>query len=43
MIANDYPLPAFYEHSNEETDEYVAGASDDVVDPDDLPRKMLDN
>ncbi|KAI9215739.1 hypothetical protein POPTR_T046100v4 [Populus trichocarpa] len=43
-IANDYPLPVFYKHSNEETDEYIAVASDDVIDhPDDLPRRMLHN
>jgi DNA (cytosine-5)-methyltransferase 1 len=43
-IANDYPLPVFYKHSDEETDEYVVVASDDVIDhPDDLPRKMLHN
>jgi DNA (cytosine-5)-methyltransferase 1 len=34
----------FYKHSNEETDEYIAVASDDVIDhPDDLPRRMLHN
>ncbi|XVE83441.1 hypothetical protein DITRI_Ditri16bG0089000 [Diplodiscus trichospermus] len=43
-IANDYPLPAFYKNSNEETDELVVFASDDYVcDPDDLPRSMLHN
>jgi DNA (cytosine-5)-methyltransferase 1 len=43
-IANDYPLPVFYKHSDEETDEYIVVASDDVIDhPDDLPRKMLHN
>ncbi|KDP24228.1 hypothetical protein JCGZ_25885 [Jatropha curcas] len=44
-IANDYPLPAFYKHSNEETDEYIAIDSDDhiFVDPDDLPKRMLHN
>ncbi|KAJ9177054.1 hypothetical protein P3X46_012307 [Hevea brasiliensis] len=44
-IANDYPLPAFYSHSDEETDEYVAIDSDEhiMVDPDDLPKRMLHN
>ncbi|KAJ6364911.1 hypothetical protein OIU76_029816 [Salix suchowensis] len=43
-IANDYPLPVFYKHSDEETDEYIVVASDDVIEhPDDLPRKMLHN
>ncbi|KAG8641192.1 hypothetical protein MANES_13G119400v8 [Manihot esculenta] len=44
-IANDYPLPVFYKHSDEEIDEYVAIDSDEhiMVDPDDLPKKMLHN
>ncbi|KAJ8765298.1 hypothetical protein K2173_011995 [Erythroxylum novogranatense] len=42
-IANDYPLPAYYKHSDEETDEYVAIASEDTLDPDDLPKQMLNN
>ncbi|XAR69644.1 DNA (cytosine-5-)-methyltransferase [Bertholletia excelsa] len=43
-IANDYPLPAYYKTSNEETDEYIVFDSDaDICDPDDLPRSMLHN
>ncbi|WCJ21819.1 DNA (cytosine-5-)-methyltransferase family protein [Euphorbia peplus] len=44
-IANDYPLPAFYKHSDEETDEYIAIDSEEhmMVDPDDLPKRMLHN
>ncbi|GMI67800.1 METHYLTRANSFERASE 2, methyltransferase 1, DECREASED DNA METHYLATION 2, METHYLTRANSFERASE I [Hibiscus trionum] len=43
-IANDYPLPAYYKNSNEETDELVVFESDiDVCDPEDLPRSMLHN
>ncbi|GAB4848558.1 DNA (cytosine-5)-methyltransferase 1B [Ancistrocladus abbreviatus] len=43
-IANDYPLPAYYKTSSEETDEYIIFDSDiDVCDPDDLPRSMLHN
>ncbi|GMI86703.1 METHYLTRANSFERASE 2, methyltransferase 1, DECREASED DNA METHYLATION 2, METHYLTRANSFERASE I [Hibiscus trionum] len=43
-IANDYPLPAYYKNSNEETDELVVFESDiDVCDPQDLPRSMLHN
>ncbi|XP_017969401.1 PREDICTED: DNA (cytosine-5)-methyltransferase 1 [Theobroma cacao] len=43
-IANDYPLPAYYKTSNEETDELVVFDNDfDVCDPEDLPRSMLHN
>ncbi|CAN1342687.1 DNA (cytosine-5)-methyltransferase 1 [Linum perenne] len=42
-IANDYPLPAYYKQTVEETDEYIAVDSDDVINPDDLPRKVLHN
>lgn len=43
-IANDYPLPAYYKNSNEETDELVVFESDvDVCYPEDLPRSMLHN
>ncbi|XVF16901.1 hypothetical protein REPUB_Repub10bG0070900 [Reevesia pubescens] len=43
-IANDYPLPAYYKNSNEETDELVVFESDiDVCDPEELPRSMLHN
>ncbi|KAL5697799.1 DNA (cytosine-5-)-methyltransferase [Ranunculus cassubicifolius] len=41
-IANDYPLPAYYKTSQEETDEYLVFDSD-TCDPDDLPRSMLHN
>ncbi|KAK4491318.1 hypothetical protein RD792_002054 [Penstemon davidsonii] len=43
-IADDYPLPAYYETSNEETDEYIifgSGSVSDVYDIEDLPRSML--
>ncbi|KAB2033895.1 hypothetical protein ES319_D04G047300v1 [Gossypium barbadense] len=43
-IANDYPLPAYYKNSNEETDELVVFESDfDVCDPEELPRSVLHN
>ncbi|CAN0865136.1 DNA (cytosine-5)-methyltransferase 1 [Linum grandiflorum] len=42
-IANDYPLPAYYKQTVEETDEYIAVDCDDVINPDDLPRKVLHN
>ncbi|GAA0163095.1 DNA methyltransferase [Lithospermum erythrorhizon] len=43
-IANDYPLPAYYKTSNEETDEYVVFDSGiDECHIDDLPRGMLHN
>ncbi|KAJ4837570.1 hypothetical protein Tsubulata_038149 [Turnera subulata] len=42
-IAEDYPLPAYYKHSEEETDEYIAVEIDDILYPDDLPKKMLYN
>ncbi|XWS41226.1 hypothetical protein CRYUN_Cryun17cG0062700 [Craigia yunnanensis] len=43
-IANDYPLPAYYTNSNEETDELVVFESDiDVCHPEELPRSMLHN
>ncbi|XP_052207175.1 DNA (cytosine-5)-methyltransferase 1-like [Diospyros lotus] len=43
-IANDYPLPAYYRTSNEETDEYIVFDSDtDICNPDELPRSMLHN
>ncbi|KAL8470986.1 hypothetical protein ACS0TY_033531 [Phlomoides rotata] len=41
-IANDYPLPAYYKTSNEETDEYIIFDSEmDVHNIEDLPRSML--
>ncbi|XP_051145037.1 DNA (cytosine-5)-methyltransferase 1B-like [Andrographis paniculata] len=41
-IANDYPLPAYYKTSNEETDEYIIFDSDmDVQHVEELPRSML--
>ncbi|OMO90364.1 hypothetical protein CCACVL1_07400 [Corchorus capsularis] len=41
-IANDYPFPAYYKNSNEETDELVVFDRDfDVCDPEDLPKSML--
>ncbi|XP_057806538.1 DNA (cytosine-5)-methyltransferase 1B-like [Salvia miltiorrhiza] len=41
-IANDYPLPAYYKMSNEETDEYIIFDSGiDVLHIEDLPRSML--
>lgn len=43
-LANDYPLPAFYESSTAETDEYIiCDDSMDIDDPDHLPRSMLHN
>ncbi|CAL1381124.1 unnamed protein product [Linum trigynum] len=42
-IADDYPLPAYYKQTVEETDEYIAIDGDDVINPDDLPRKLLHN
>nr|WDW19225.1 DNMT protein [Humulus lupulus] len=43
-IANDYPLPAFYKNSAEETDEFIVFDSDlDMCYPDELPRSMLHN
>ncbi|KAL9259188.1 DNA (cytosine-5)-methyltransferase 1B-like protein [Drosera capensis] len=41
-IANDYPLPAYYKSSLEETDEYIVFDNDmDICDVDQLPRSML--
>ncbi|CAA0813620.1 DNA (cytosine-5)-methyltransferase 1 [Striga hermonthica] len=41
-IANDYPLPAYYTTSNEETDEYIIfDGGVDVLNIEDLPRSML--
>ncbi|XP_010274981.1 PREDICTED: DNA (cytosine-5)-methyltransferase 1A-like isoform X2 [Nelumbo nucifera] len=43
-IANDYPLPAYYKTSVEETDEYIVFGSDvETCYPDELPRSMLHN
>ncbi|KAL5560163.1 hypothetical protein UlMin_036374, partial [Ulmus minor] len=43
-IANDYPLPAYYKNSTQETDEFIVFESDmDVCNSDDLPRSMLHN
>ncbi|XP_022640133.1 DNA (cytosine-5)-methyltransferase 1 isoform X1 [Vigna radiata var. radiata] len=43
-IANDYPLPAFYRTSLQETDEFIVFDNDyDVYDTEDLPRSMLHN
>ncbi|KAL2540437.1 DNA (cytosine-5)-methyltransferase 2 [Abeliophyllum distichum] len=43
-IADDYPLPAYYKTSNQETDEYVIFDSGiDKCHIDDLPRNMLHN
>ncbi|KAJ7976049.1 DNA (cytosine-5)-methyltransferase [Quillaja saponaria] len=43
-IANDYPLPAYYKNSVQETDEFIVFDSDfDVYETDDLPRSMLHN
>ncbi|KAF8412006.1 hypothetical protein HHK36_004565 [Tetracentron sinense] len=43
-IANDYPLPAYYDTPIQETDEYILFDSDiNMCDPDDLPRSMLHN
>ncbi|XP_038712503.1 DNA (cytosine-5)-methyltransferase 1B-like [Tripterygium wilfordii] len=41
-IANDYPLPAYYTSSHEETDEFLIFDLD-TDDPDHLPKSMLDN
>lgn len=43
-IANDYPLPAYYKNSNQETDEYIvfdSGYESCYID--DLPRNVLHN
>lgn len=43
-IANDYPLPAYYKTSLQETDEYIVFDNDfDMYDPEELPRSMLHN
>ncbi|XP_027358721.1 DNA (cytosine-5)-methyltransferase 1-like [Abrus precatorius] len=43
-IANDYPLPAYYKTSLEETDEFIVFDNDyDIYDIEDLPRSMLHN
>ncbi|KAM4106402.1 hypothetical protein ACB094_04G063100 [Castanea mollissima] len=42
-IANDYPLPAYYKNSIEETDELIVFDSDTICDTDELPRSMLHN
>ncbi|KAM7258254.1 hypothetical protein ACFE04_013995 [Oxalis oulophora] len=43
-IANDYPLPAYYKSTMEETDELILFESDfGMSHPDDLPRSMLHN
>nr|XP_010936296.1 DNA (cytosine-5)-methyltransferase 1B [Elaeis guineensis]XP_019701343.1 DNA (cytosine-5)-methyltransferase 1B [Elaeis guineensis]XP_019701346.1 DNA (cytosine-5)-methyltransferase 1B [Elaeis guineensis]XP_019701349.1 DNA (cytosine-5)-methyltransferase 1B [Elaeis guineensis]XP_029123947.1 DNA (cytosine-5)-methyltransferase 1B [Elaeis guineensis] len=42
-IANDYPLPAYYEPSVEEMDEYIYFDSDSYMSYPDLPRRVLDN
>lgn len=42
-IANDYPLPAYYKTSLQETDEYIIFDDFDTLDPDQLPRSMLHN
>ncbi|CAN6698937.1 unnamed protein product [Malus baccata var. baccata] len=43
-IANDYPLPAYYKTSIEETDEFIVFDNDyDILNADDLPRSMLHN
>lgn len=43
-IASDYPLPAYYKTSNEETDEYIVFDSGvDTYHIDELPRSMLHN
>ncbi|PWA40704.1 DNA cytosine-5-methyltransferase [Artemisia annua] len=42
-IANDYPLPAYYKTSAEETDEYIIFDNFDTMDADELPRSMLHN
>lgn len=42
-IANDYPLPAYYKNSVEETDEFLVFDSDTIFDTDELSRSMLHN
>lgn len=43
-IANDYPLPAYYKTSLQETDEFIVFDNDyDLYDIEDLPRSMLHN
>ncbi|XP_022721306.1 DNA (cytosine-5)-methyltransferase 1B-like isoform X2 [Durio zibethinus] len=43
-IADDYPLPAYYESGIQETDEYVIFDNDmDTNNPEDLPHNMLHN
>ncbi|GAV80752.1 DNA_methylase domain-containing protein/BAH domain-containing protein/DNMT1-RFD domain-containing protein [Cephalotus follicularis] len=43
-IADDYPLPAYYKNSKEETDELIVFDSDvGMCDTDELPRSMLHN
>ncbi|WVZ14483.1 hypothetical protein V8G54_012049 [Vigna mungo] len=43
-IANDYPLPAFYKTSLQETDEFIVFDNEyNVYDTQDLPRSMLHN
>ncbi|CAM8988592.1 unnamed protein product [Rhodiola kirilowii] len=43
-IANDYPLPAYYKPTSEETDEFIVFDNDmDVYNTDELPRSMLHN
>ncbi|CAB4264150.1 unnamed protein product [Prunus armeniaca] len=43
-IANDYPLPAYYKNSIEETDEFIVFDNEfDICNADDLPRSMLHN
>ncbi|KAK1370563.1 DNA (cytosine-5)-methyltransferase [Heracleum sosnowskyi] len=43
-IANDYPVPAYYESTVQETDEYIiCDGSINIHDPDELPQSMLHN
>lgn len=43
-IANDYPLPAFYKKSVQETDEYlIFDGFNDANNPNELPQRMLHN
>ena len=43
-IANDYPLPAYYKNSIQETDEHIIYGSDiDAFHYDELPQAMLHN
>ncbi|KAL2334436.1 hypothetical protein Fmac_015649 [Flemingia macrophylla] len=43
-IANDYPLPAYYKTSVQETDEFILFENDyDMYDSESLPRSMLHN